>query len=144
VKNGEMEEWTDGLPVGWQVAGADTVASAKNAHEGKASLSLLPREDNFTVAQQRLRPVPGGTKLQVHCIAQAPHVGAFVIKLQYKRGDKVEEASAAYGKHHAWGSVGFDFVAPADADPASYTLQLVRTKGVTGDVLVDAVSIITK
>lgn len=144
VKNGEFEEWKDGAPVGWQVAALDTIAAHKPAQEGEISLGLLPREDNFTVAQQRLRPIAGGTKMQVHCLAIAPHVGAFTLKLQFKRGGKTEEASATYQKHHAWGSVGFDFETPQDADPSSYVLQLIRAKNVEGDVAVDAVSIITK
>lgn len=144
LANGGFEDWKGDAPDKWQLSAGSVVGKSSPANQGKISLALKPAKEGFSLLQQSLRPIPAGTKMQVHCLASAPYVGALAIKLAYTVKGKQEFTSAIYQKYGAWSSVGFEFVAPADADPNSYVLQLLRGKDVKGDVLVDAVSIITQ
>jgi hypothetical protein len=144
VANGGFEDWKNDGPDRWQLTAGSLVGKSSPANQGKISLSLKPAKEGYSLVQQQLRAIPAGTKMQVHCLASAPHVGAFALKLSYRVAGKQESVSNIYEKYGAWSSVGFEFVAPANADPKSYVVQLLRSQDVKGDVLVDAVSIITQ
>ena len=147
LENGSFEHWAEHQLAQWVVTPFTTPLKSTDARDGEVALELPPGLDgHYAQVQQRLPPnliCPGGM-LHVSAQVKADTPNQCILKLTYERGDEETAVRAAHPGDGQWRTVAFEATVPEDAAPSTFVLQLLRRPDTDGEVVIDAVSVVSK
>lgn len=151
VANGSFEHWANGAPAGWNPAQghgnswkAATMKKASPGHAGETALGLPPPsgKNGQMILAQTIDPkkIKLGQPLTLSAAFMAKHPEEVYVVLSFRQqGTEVKKRVISKGAG-SWENVSTGFTVPADADPASFRLQVIRKALSKEPVLVDSIS----
>ena len=134
LSNGDFEEWSGGLPVGWVKDGTVTVSqNAATVHTGNSSAQLVRGSSNYGITQSV--PVTANVPYEFSCWLQAPAASDGRIRILFrdaamttlKTGDLRIVASGGVWEQVTTGPV----YAPAGTAFATVNIRVYTTSGTT-------------
>ncbi len=151
IVNGSFAEWRDGVPHSWNVREGQgdqwvTVQAKKTtgSKEGSVAVELpVPGKDKLAVVSQTIAAhrISTGRKLTLSAMLKAPKEEELHAVVSYKvDGKEVKERVYTSGSG-AWEKLENTFEVPANADPASFRISLIRRPLSDGAALVEMVSL---
>ncbi len=151
IVNGTFEDWRDGAPHSWNVREGQgdnwVTAQAKKttgSKEGSVAVELpLPGKDNFAVVSQTIAAhrIKTGRKLTLSAVLKAPKEEELHAVVSYKVDGKEMKERVYTSGSGAWEKLENAFEVPANADPASFRISLIRRPLSDGAALVEMVSL---
>lgn len=151
IVNGSFEDWRSGVPHSWNVREGQgdkwvTVQAKKTtgSKEGSVAVELpLPAKDNLAVLSQTIAAhrIKTGRKLTLSAVLKAPKEEELHAVVSYKVGGKEVKERVYTSGSGAWEKLENTFEVPANADPASFRISLIRRPLSDGAALVEMVSL---
>jgi hypothetical protein len=150
--NGNFEEWEGARPKGWAVAqgaGATwtTVAPGKVKGLGRGSMAVelpVPAADTVVILAQNLsaRWIAPGRPLRFGVLARADRPDQAQVVLQYQSPAGLQKARVAHPGDGEWHALEATVEIPADADPATFRIEMFRYPGDAGRVLFENAGVV--